>query len=88
VDDFGDAAVRDRTPRVAARSSCGRVGSTVLAKASGPQDTDAPFTANLSVTRKLPAGTVITAVARHDSSSGVALEPNSGQYVHIDLAGI
>jgi hypothetical protein len=47
-------------------------GSTVLAKASGPKDTDAPFTANLSVTRRLPAGTVITAVARHDSSSPVS----------------
>lgn len=65
-----------------------RAGTTVLAKASGPQDTDAPYTANLSCTRKLTAGTVITAIARHNSTSSLALEPNSGQYVHIDLAGV
>ena len=65
-----------------------RAGSAVLAKESGPQDTDAPYTANLAVTRRLPSGTAITAVARHNSSSSLALEPSGGDYVHIDLAGV
>jgi hypothetical protein len=65
-----------------------RAGSLVLAKASGPVDTDAPFTANLCVTRRLTAGTVITAIARHNAGTGIALEPNAGNYVHIDLAGV
>jgi hypothetical protein len=64
-----------------------RAGSNVLARATaGPYAQ--PFAVNLSVTRRLPAGTVITAIARHTHSSGLPLEPNSGQYVHIDLAGI
>lgn len=65
-----------------------RAGSTVLAKASGPVNTDAPYSANLAVARRFPAGTVITAVARHNSSTSVALEHDGGQYVHIDFAGI
>lgn len=65
-----------------------RAGTTVLAKVSGPQNQDAPYTGNLAVARQLPAGTVVTAIARHNSSSSLALEPNSGQYVHIDFAGV
>lgn len=65
-----------------------RAGSTILAKASGPQNQDAPYTANLSVTRKLTSGTVITAIARHNAGTGLALEPNGGNYVHIDLGGV
>jgi hypothetical protein len=64
-----------------------RAGSTVLAKAGEPY-IDGPWTTNLAVTRKLNANTVITAVARHDNGASLALESNSGNYVHIDLAGI
>ena len=60
----------------------------VLAKASGPVDTDAPWTANLSVARKLAAGTTVQVVARHNSTSSVPLEPSGGSYVHIDIAGV
>lgn len=64
-----------------------RAGGAVLAKEGDPV-VDGPYTRSLSVTRRLPAGTVITAVARHDQGTGIALEPNSGAYVHIDLAGV
>lgn len=64
-----------------------RAGSAVLAKAGVPL-VDGPYTANLSVTRRLPAGSVITVIARHDQGSGIALEPSSGNYVHIDLGGV
>lgn len=65
-----------------------RAGTTVLAKEGADAPVNTPYTANLSCTRVLPSGTLITAVARHNSSSSLALEPNSGQYVHIDLAGV
>lgn len=65
-----------------------RAGTTVIAKASGPQNQDAPYTANLAISRRLAAGTQITAVARHNAGTSLALEPNSGQYVHIDFAGV
>jgi hypothetical protein len=66
-----------------------RAGSgAVLAKESGPVDTNAPWTANLAFARKLPAGTVIYAVARHNAGTGIALEPDGGNFVHIDLAGV
>lgn len=60
----------------------------VLAKASGPVNTDAPWTANLAVARKLTAGATVQVVARHNSSSSVPLEPAGGSYVHIDIAGV
>jgi hypothetical protein len=66
-----------------------RTGSgAVLAKSSGPVNAAAPWTANLSVARKLPAGTAVQVVARHDATSSVPLEPASGSYVHIDIAGV
>lgn len=66
-----------------------RTGSgAVLAKESGPQNQDAPYTANLTGARSLPAGTSVHVIARHNSGSSLALEPNSGAWVHIDLAGI
>lgn len=63
-------------------------GGTVLAKESGPQNTDAPYTAAMSVARALPSGTTVHAVARHNAGTSLALEPSSGAYVHIDIAGI
>lgn len=59
----------------------------VLASASGPVNTDAPWTTTLSVARRLTAGTTVQVIARHNSSAAVPLEPASGAYVHIDLAG-
>jgi hypothetical protein len=66
-----------------------RTGSgTVLAKESGPQNQDAPYTANLTCARALPSGTKVHAIARHNAGTSLALEPSSGDYVHIDIAGI
>lgn len=65
-----------------------RAGSTVLAKAGAQTPTDNAWTANLSVARRLAAGTVITVVARHSAGTSLALEPAGGDYLHIDLAGI
>ena len=66
-----------------------RTGSgAVLAKESGPQNQDAPYTGNLVCARALPANTTVHAIARHNSGSSLALEPNSGDYVHIDIAGV
>lgn len=65
-----------------------RAGTTILAK-EGEGDPAAPaWTRSLSVARKLTAATVITVVVRHDAGTSLALEPNNGQYVHIDLAGV
>jgi hypothetical protein len=64
-----------------------RAGTNILARATAGPYAE-PFAVNLSCTRRLPAGTVITVLARHTHSSGLPLEPNSGQYVHIDLAGV
>lgn len=65
-----------------------RAGSTVLATEGDGASAVNTWTANLSVTRKLAAGTVITAIARHNAGTGLALEPASGDWVHIDLAGV
>jgi len=66
-----------------------RTGSgTVLAKESGPQNQDAPYTAALSIARALPANTTVHAIARHNAGTSLALEPSSGAWVHIDIAGI
>lgn len=82
------------TVRFAAHSDTGgrtvelRAGSTILAK-EGEGDPAAPaWTRSLSVARKLPAGTAITVVVRHDAGTSLALEPASGSYVHIDIAGV
>lgn len=60
----------------------------VLSSASGPVNTDAPWTTTLACSRKLAAGTTVQVIARHNSSGSVSLEPASGAYVHIDLSGI
>lgn len=63
-------------------------GGAVLAKESGPQDTDAPWTANLTVARKFNAGASVQVIARHNAGTSLALEPNGGDWCHIDLAGV
>jgi hypothetical protein len=60
----------------------------VLAKESGPVNADAPWSASLSVARRLPAGTSVQVRARHNSTASVPLEPQGGDYVHIDIAGV
>jgi hypothetical protein len=65
-----------------------RAGSTVLAKAGTQTPTDNAWTANLSVTRKLAAGTAITVIARHSAGTSLPLEPSGGSYLHIDIAGV
>ena len=60
----------------------------VLMKSSGPVNTDAPWSAALSVTRRLPAGTAVMVRARHNATSSVLLEPAGGDYCHIDIAGV
>ena len=65
-----------------------RAGSNILAKVGADSPDDNAWTGNVFCARKLTAGTVITAVVRHNGGSGVALEPNNGQFVHIDLAGV
>jgi hypothetical protein len=60
----------------------------VLAKASGPVDTDAPWTCNLAVSRRLPINTTVFLVARHNAGTGISLEPNNGDTCHIDLTGV
>lgn len=83
------ATVRFAQNAIGGRTFEIRNGSgTVLAKTSGPQDTDAPYTGNLSVARKMTAGSSVYVVARHNANSSLALEPNAGQYVHIDIAGV
>lgn len=65
-----------------------RTGSgAVLAKAGDPT-VNGPYTRNLVCARKLAAGTTVQVIARHDSGSAVPLEPASGSFVHIDLAGV
>jgi hypothetical protein len=60
----------------------------VLGKESGPVDTDAPWTCNLAVTRRMPINTVVFAVARHNAGTGITLEPNNGDTCHIDITGV
>lgn len=82
------------TVRFAQNPSGGRTfelrtsGGAVLAKESGPQDTDAPWTANLTVARKFNAGASVQVIARHNAGTSLALEPNGGDWCHIDLAGV
>jgi hypothetical protein len=64
-----------------------RAGGSVLAK-QGTAEVDAAYTANVACTRRLNAGAVITVVVRHDKTGGIALEPNGGEYVHIDFGGV
>jgi hypothetical protein len=65
-----------------------RTGSgAVLAKAGDPV-IDGPYTRNLSVTRKFTAGTAFSVIARHNAAASIPLEPQSGDYCHIDIAGV
>lgn len=83
------ATVRFSQDPVGGRTFELQTGSgATLAKSSGPQDTNAPWTANLSVVRQLAAGSVVQIIAHHNSSSSVSLEPASGNWVHIDIAGV
>lgn len=60
----------------------------VLAAASGPIDSDGPWTCSLAVTRRLPAGTTVYIIARHNAGHSVALEADGGNYVHVDISGV
>lgn len=60
----------------------------VLAAASGPIDSDGPWTCCLSVTRRLPATTQVFILARHNAGHSVALEADGGNYVHVDISGV
>ena len=64
----------------------------VLAEASGPVNTDAPWTVTLAAARFLQANTYVQVIARHNSStSPLALEntdADGGNAVHIDLVGV
>ncbi|GEL17700.1 hypothetical protein [Pseudonocardia asaccharolytica] len=60
-------------------------GGATLAKAGGPGP-GLPFTTTLSATRQLSAGTTVRLEAWQDSGGSLALEPNGGNWVHIDFA--
>lgn len=64
------------------------VTGAVLAKASGPVDTDAPWTCNIAFSRRLPINTEVYVVARHNAGVGISLEPNNGDTCHIDITGV
>lgn len=66
------------------RNSAGKV----LAKSSGPVDTDAPWTCNLVVSRRMPINTAVHVIARHNAGTGISLEPNNGDTCHIDITGV
>ncbi len=82
------------TVRFAQNASGGRTfeirtgAGAVLAKESGPQNQDAPYTANLTVARALAANTTVHVIARHNAGTSLSLEPSGGDWVHIDIAGI
>jgi hypothetical protein len=63
-----------------------RAGSTVLAKVGAGVTGNAPWTANLAITRKFSSGTEVHVYGRQDSGGTLALEHGGGSYVHIDLA--
>lgn len=61
----------------------------VLAKASAPVNTDAPWSTSLAVARRLPAGTTVKVVTRHNSLNGaVLLEHEGGPSVQISFVGV
>jgi hypothetical protein len=82
------------TARFAQNASGGRTfelrnsAGKVLAKESGPVDTDAPWTANLAVSRRMPINTAVHVIARHNAGTGISLEPNNGDTCHIDITGV
>jgi hypothetical protein len=81
------------TVRFAAATGGGRTfeirtgAGAVLAK-SGDPVVDGPYTRTLPATRRLTAGTTVHVIARHDAAAAISLEPSSGNYVHIDIAGV
>jgi hypothetical protein len=81
------------TVRFAAATGGGRTfeirtgAGAVLAKDGDPV-VDGPYTRTLPATRRLTAGTTVHVIARHDAAAAVSLEPSSGNYVHIDIAGV
>ncbi|MHA6626875.1 hypothetical protein ACU61A_15680 [Pseudonocardia sichuanensis] len=62
------------------------VSGVVLAKQGAGTEENAPWTANLSVVRRLASGTEVYVWARQDSGSDLAIEHGGGSYCHIDLA--
>ena len=83
------ATVRFAQNAVGGRSFEITTGSgAILTKASGPVNADAPWSASLSVARRLTAGTSVQVRARHNSTVSVPLEPQGGDYCHIDIAGV
>jgi len=65
-----------------------RTGSTLLAKGGSQSSSTNPYTVNLACARRLSAGTQISVVAWQNSGGSLALDPNSGNTVHIDIAGV
>lgn len=81
------------TVRFAAATGGGRTfelrtgAGAVLAKFGDPV-VDGPYTRTLPATRRLPAGTTVHVIARHDAAAAISLEPQSGDFCHIDIAGV
>lgn len=65
-----------------------RSGSTILAKMGSQSSATNPYTVNLACTRKLTAGAQISVVAWQNSGGSLALDPGSGNTVHVDIAGV
>jgi hypothetical protein len=78
---FADATGGGRTFEI-------RTGSGAVLAKEGDPVIDGPYTKNLAVSRRLPAATSVQVIARHNSAAAVLLEPQSGDYVHIDIAGV
>lgn len=64
-----------------------RAGATVLAKA-GDAAVSGKWSRTVCRGRRLPAGTVITVVVRQDKGTSVALDPDAGPSVSIDISGV
>jgi hypothetical protein len=81
------------TVRFAAATGGGRTfelrtgAGAVLAKFGDPV-VDGPYTRTLPATRRLAAGTTVHVIARHDAAAAISLEPQSGDFCHIDIAGV
>lgn len=65
-----------------------RTGSGAVLAKEGDPVVSGPYTRCLTVTRRLAAGTTVSAIARHNAAAAVSLEPAAGDYVHIDIAGV
>jgi hypothetical protein len=83
------ATVRFTENGVGGRAVDIRTGSsTLLAKAGSQSSATNPYTVSLSCVRRLTSGTQISVVAWQNSGGSLALDSNSGNTVHIDIAGI